>query len=121
MCKTLGLEDLKDIVFEENETTDKSGFRNYSKEICVTIGHLMGVNKEFLTQINDNKSIDEIFAKINKIESVKAIRNLNNLRSNIMLGFKSISRSIRINSANYKPIINTNILKTILKSYQNLI
>lgn len=120
MCKTLGLENLKDIVFEENETIDKSGFRNYSKEICVTIGYLMGVNKEFLTQINDSKNIDEILAKINKIESAKAIRHLNNLRSNIMLGFKNISRSIRINSANYKPIYKHEYLENDFKVLSKL-
>lgn len=110
MCRTLGLDDLKGLNFDE-EVNDKSAFRNYSKEICVIIGYLMGVNEEFLTQINDNNNIDEILAKINKKESAKAIRHLNNLRSNIMLGFKNISRSIRLNSADYKPIYRQKYLE----------
>lgn len=111
MCKTIGLEDLKDLVIEESEINDKSAFRNYSKEICVLIGYLLGVNEEFLIQINDNNSIDEILAKANEKESAKAIRHLNNLRSNIMLGFKNISRSIRLNSADYKPIYKQKYLE----------
>lgn len=120
MCKTLSLEDLKDLKFEDDETIDKSQFRNYSKEICVIIGYLMGVSEEFLTQINDNNSIEEILPKVKKIESAKAIRHLNNLRSNIMLGFKSISRSIRINSANYEPIYKQKYLEDDFKELSKL-
>lgn len=48
MTRAICPEDLKDIMIEENidipETDDKSGYRNYSKNIALTVGFLLGVS-----------------------------------------------------------------------------
>lgn len=105
---------------EAQEADEKLLQRNYSKEISVIIGYLLGVREDCLVAVNNGNPIDEILKEVNKTDSAKAIRHLNNLRSNIMLGFRSISRSIRINSLDYKPIYMNEYLEEDFKALSRM-
>lgn len=95
----------------ENETdgsaaaADKSKFSNYSKTIAVTIGYLLGVREEHLNQLMDD-AVEwvSLWEKLQKNENALAIRTFNNIRSNLMLQFKNVSRNTRVTSENYKPL-----------------
>lgn len=102
------LEDLQNLTIENDEIVyDKSGYRNYLKDIALTIGYLLGVRKDFLEQIVENpEEYYNLKDTIEKNDSAKAIRILNNVRSNLMLLFKKVSRTIRIGSLNYTPLCN---------------
>lgn len=118
------LEDLKNIDFQELEEApvDKSAFRNHSKCIAFTVGYLLGVREDFLaTILDDEAEFQEAYDKISNNENARIIRALNNMRSNIMLRFKQVSQTIRLNSADYKPIYNIEFLKDdfdVLKKYE---
>lgn len=101
------LEDLKDIVIDDNEkpTIDKASLRQYSKSIAITLGYLLGVRENFLELIGEEpQEYYKIKEKVEQNESAKAIRALNNIRSNLMLLFKKVSRTIRITSSEYMPL-----------------
>ncbi len=116
------LEDLQNLTIEDEEIVpDKSGYRNYSKDIALTIGYLLGVREDFLEQITENT--DEYYnlkATIEKNDSAKAIRILNNVRSNLMLLFKKVSRTIRIGSLNYTPLYNMDEFKDDFRALRRL-
>lgn len=115
-------EELSQINFdsEENNRVDKSAFRNYSKEIALTIGYLLGVKDEFLSTISEPDIYPSIKEKCDKSPNMKAIRHLNNIRSNIILNFKTVSRTIRVSSPNFTPIYNIEFLKDDFKSLNRL-
>ena len=49
------LEDLQYITIDGDEiVSDKSGYRNFSKDIALTIGYLLGVREDFLEKIVEN-------------------------------------------------------------------
>ena len=52
MARNLGLDDLKDMVIGDEvvipDHSDKSGYRNYSKSIALTVGFLLGISDESL-------------------------------------------------------------------------
>ena len=58
MTRAICMEDLKDLMIEENidlpETEDRSAYRNYSKNIALTVGFLLGVSDEALMKRLDN-------------------------------------------------------------------
>lgn len=114
MDKIISLEDLKNVDFQEldDAPADKSAFRNYSKSIAFAVGYLLGVREDFLATIIDNEVLyQELYAELSKNENALIIRSLNNLRSNIILHFKHISRTIRISSGDYQPIYLIDCLK----------
>lgn len=106
---------LENVVIEDDEITsetDKSLFRNHSKKTAVTIGYLLGVKKEYLEQIeSSNEKFNEVFNAVSTNENAAAIRSLNNIRSNLMLRFKEVSRLIRVDSPNFTPIYNIEFFK----------
>lgn len=87
------------------ETVDKSKFRNYSKSIALTVAYLLGVREEQLIHLKDDTVEWEPFwGKLQKNENALVIRTLNNIRSNLMLQFKNVSRGTRVTSENYQPL-----------------
>lgn len=116
MTKRISLEDLKDIVIEENidlpEITDKSGYRKYSKNIALTVGFMIGVSEDALMKRLDNP--DEylpVKETLEKNEDAVAIRHLNNIRSNLMLHFKEVSRNLRNMNTTFVPLDKTDLFK----------
>lgn len=116
------LEDLQNLTIEDDEIVyDKSGYRNYSKDIALTIGYLLGVRLDFLEQIVENpEEYYNLKDTIEKNDSAKAIRILNNVRSNLMLLFKKVSRTIRIGSLNYTPLYNMDEFKDDFRALRRL-
>lgn len=109
MAKAMSLEDLKDIVVEENielpEITDKSGYRKYSKGIALTIGFLLGVSEEALMKrLEFPDEFLPIKETLTKDNDAVAIRHLNNIRSNLILHFKDVSRNLRNLNATFVPL-----------------
>lgn len=110
MWENISFEDLKDLIVEEDPDAEhvadqKSSYRNYSKSIALTVGFLIGVRHETLIKhLEDEAEYTAIREKLEKDENCCAIRHLNNIRSNLMLHFKSVSRALRDFSADYKPI-----------------
>lgn len=116
------LQDLKNIQFESDEKTvnPKSEYKNYSKRFALIFGYLLGVSEDFLRQHDSNNEFDELKKLFSKNENVRAIRCLNNIRSNIILGFKHISSTIQITSKNYEPIYQNKYLKDDFNTLLNL-
>ena len=87
---------------EDDEVVfDKSVYRKHSKKISLTVGYLLGVKQEFLSQIEeDTEKFNEVYQALVKNQAATAIRSLNNIRSNLMLQFKEVSRLIRVTAAN---------------------
>lgn len=108
MRENLSFEDLKNLIVDKDDGITyepKDTYRNYSKGIALTIGYLLGVKHESL--IKHLEKEDEYVAireKLEKDEDCRAIRHLNNIRSNLMLNFKTISRALRDFSVDYKPL-----------------
>lgn len=105
MSKPMRLEDLKDMDLDDEmleDYSDKSSFSNYSKSIAIKIAYLLGVRQDFLFTIDE--SAEDIFNELTGNMDATIIRALNNLRSNIILNFKRISRTIRISANDYQPI-----------------
>lgn len=116
MTKAICLEDLKDIMIEENidlpEAEDKSAYRNYSKTIALTVGFLLGVTDEALMKRLDNpEEYLPIKESLEKNEDAVAIRHLNNIRSNLILHFKEVSRNLRNMNATFTPLDKTDLFK----------
>ena len=116
MTRAICMEDLKDLMIEENidlpETKDKSACRNYSKNIALTVGFLLGVSDESLMKRLDNP--DEylpIKEALEKNEDAVAIRHLNNIRSNLILHFKEVSLNLRNMKATFIPLDRTELFK----------
>lgn len=106
MREKINFEDLKELIIEDGSIPDqKTHFRNHSKGIALTIGFLLGVKDELLMRHLDNVE-EYILLKdtLEKDENCLAIRHLNNIRSNLMLNFKTVSRELRDFSVDYKPI-----------------
>ena len=103
------LEDLKNVCFDEEAglviDKDRSTFRNRTKEIALTISFLLGISEE---SINKRIETPEEYLKIKEVlekdQDAVAIRHLNNVRSNLMLDFKNVSRSLRNITVDYKPL-----------------
>lgn len=109
MRESMNLEDLKNMEFvnesEEKNISDKSAYRRYSKDIAITVGFLLGVNEESaLKRLDTEEEYRKIIEKIEKDENALAIRHLNNIRSNLIIHFKTVSRSLRNITADYKPL-----------------
>lgn len=103
--KLNNLEELQNIEFEDELENDRSGFRKYSKRIAVIIGYMLGVKEEYLEKLpNEPEEYITIRDEILSNEAAIIIRHLNNIRSNIMLRFKDVSRTIRISAADFEPI-----------------
>ena len=116
-------EDLKLFHSDESEevTIQKSGYKNHSKNIALTIGYLLGVKEEYLYIIcESNDEFDNLKKTLEKNNSATAIRCLNNMRSNLMLGFKAISQRIRISSHNYEPLYKNEVFKDDFKKLMRL-
>lgn len=116
MTRAICMEDLKDLMIEENidlpETEDRSAYRNYSKNIALTVGFLLGVSDESLMKRLDNP--DEylpIKEALEKNEDAVAIRHLNNIRSNLILHFKEVSLNLRNMNATFIPLDRTELFK----------
>lgn len=109
MREKINLEDLKNMTFEDDgdqpAVTDKSSFRNYSKKTAIIIGYLLGVSRESaVTKLESPTEYDDAVEQIQKDETALAVRHLNNIRSNIMLRFTQVSRTIRVTSEHFRPI-----------------
>ena len=119
MSKKLTLADLKSIDFEEQELVkDKSQYRNYSKRNALIIGYLLGVNDKFLETIpNEPTEYHELKKIITKNDFAVIIHHLNNMRSNLLLNFKEVSRTIRVASTEFKPLYK---IKTFEEDYNEL-
>lgn len=107
---------------EDDEVVfDKSVYRKHSKKISLTVGYLLGVKQEFLSQIEeDAEKFNEVYQALVKNQAATAIRSLNNIRSNLMLHFKEVSRLIRVTAANYTPIYQIEYLKDDFKILSRL-
>ena len=120
MSSTKSLEDLKGMEIDfPDDAPDTSQYRNYTKSIALTIGYMLGVKEEHL-KIIDKAAFDLLFEKLERNENAKAIRHLNNIRSNIMLQFKSLSRALRDYSADYKPIYKMEFFEDDFKALTRL-
>ena len=116
MTRAICLEDLKEIMIEENidlpETADKSAYRNYSKNIALTVGFLLGVSDESLMKRLENpEEYLPIKEALEKNEDAVAIRHLNNIRSNLMLHFRDVSRNLRNMTATFTPLDKMDLFK----------
>ena len=116
MARNITLEELKDIVIEEHielpKITDKSGYRRYSKNIALTVGFLLGVNEEaMMKRLESPDEFLPIKETLEKDEAAVAIRHLNNIRSNLMLHFKDVSRNLRNMNATFVPLDKMDIFK----------
>ncbi len=116
MAKGMSLEDLKDFIEEESfdlpEISDKSALRKYSKNIALTIGILLGVHEEQLVRrLEFPDEFTPVKEAVLKNEDAVAIRHLNNIRSNLMLHFKDVSRSLRNLSASFTPLDKMELFK----------
>lgn len=120
--ETKRLEDLSNINFDEEleDYADKSKFKNYSKKTAITIGYLLGVRQEFLERLDEKIKVNEICDDLSNNCSAIAIRTLNNIRSNIILNFKRVSRTIRISSIDYQPIYKIDIFEDDFKALSKL-
>lgn len=120
--ENISFDDLKDLVVEEDPSAEqKASYRNYSKNIAMTIGFLLGVRHESIIKHLENE--DEYTAireNLEKDEDCIAIRHLNNIRSNLMLNFKTVSREIRNISANYKPLDRMDLFEEDFKCLRRL-
>lgn len=116
------LEDLSNINFDEEleDYADKSKFKNYSKKTAITIGYLLGVRQEFLETLDEKIKVNEICDDLSNNRSAIAIRTLNNIRSNIILNFKRVSRTIRISSIDYQPIYKIDVFEDDFKALSKL-
>lgn len=109
MIENLKMEDLeylKEIADNEEPTPDQKEYlRKFSKDIALTVGFLIGVKHEYLIRHIDNEEeYTRLKEKLEKDEDCLAIRHLNNIRSNLILHFKQVSRDLRNLGADYKPI-----------------
>ena len=110
MRENITFEDLKNLIVDEDPVEEhiaeqKAYYRNYSKSIALTIGFLLGVRHETLIKhLEDESEYTVVREKLEKDENCCAIRHLNNIRSNLMLNFKTVSRAMRDFSVDYKPI-----------------
>lgn len=123
MAMLKSLEDLKLIQLDENEEiqTQKSGYKNHSKKIALTIGYLLGVKEEYLYNLCETEdNFENIKISLEKNNNATAIRCLNNIRSNLMLYFKAISQKIRISSHNYEPLYKIETFKDDFKKLHRL-
>lgn len=117
------LQDLKGFIPDENtgELIDKSTFRNYSTDVAFTIGYLLGVREEYLEKIPQEESkYNKLRDKLDGNENARAIRVLNNIRSNLMLLFKKVSNTIRVTSADFKPLYMMDEFKDDFKALRRL-
>ena len=79
------------------------------------------MKQEFLSQIEeDAEKFNEVYQALVKNQAATAIRSLNNIRSNLMLHFKEVSRLIRVTAANYTPIYQIEYLKDDFKILSRL-
>ena len=116
MTRAICMEDLKDLMIEENielpETEDRSAYRNYSKNIALTVGFLLGVSDEALMKRLDNpEEYLPIKEALGKNEDAVAIRHLNNIRSNLILHFKEVSLNLRNMNATFTPLDRMDLFK----------
>ncbi len=125
MARNITLEELKDIVIEENielpKISDKSGYRKYSKNIALTVGFLLGVNEEaMMKRLESPDEFLPIKETLEKDEAAVAIRHLNNIRSNLMLHFKDVSRNLRNMNATFVPLDKMDIFKDDFKTISRM-
>ena len=125
MSKLSSLEDLANVAIDEDSQeitiSDKSIYSNYSKDIAITISYLLGITREAAIKRADNEALyDEITQKLEKDENAKAIRHLNNIRSNLILNFKSVSRAMRDISVDYKPVDKMELFAADFKALSRL-
>ncbi len=116
MTRAICMEDLKDLMIEENidlpETEDRSVYRNYSKNIALTVGFLLGVSDESLMKrLENSEEYLPIKEALEKNEDAVAIRHLNNIRSNLILHFKEVSLNLRNMNATFIPLDRTELFK----------
>ena len=116
MTRAICMEDLKDLMIEENielpETEDKSAYRNYSKNIALTVGFLLGVSDESLMKrLENSEEYLPIKEALEKNEDAVAIRHLNNIRSNLILHFKEVSLNLRNMNATFTPLDRMDLFK----------
>lgn len=109
MKNTIRLEELKNIIIEEasgdQKPIDKSSCRNYTKDIATMIVYLLGIKDDSAAKrLGTIEEYTKIKEKLEKDRNAIAIHHLNNIRSNLMLKFKDVSRSLRNISADYKPL-----------------
>lgn len=116
MTRAICMEDLKDLMIEENidlpETEDRSAYRNYSKNIALTVGFLLGVSDESLMKrLENSEEYLPIKEALEKNEDAVAIRHLNNIRSNLILHFKEVSLNLRNMNATFTPLDRMDLFK----------
>lgn len=116
MTRAICMEDLKDLMIEENielpETEDRSAYRNYSKNIALTVGFLLGVSDESLMKrLENSEEYLPIKKSLEKNEDAVAIRHLNNIRSNLILHFKEVSLNLRNMNATFTPLDRMDLFK----------
>ena len=116
MTRAICMEDLKDLMIEENidlpETEDRSAYRNYSKNIALTVGFLLGVSDESLMKrLEISEEYLPIKEALEKNEDAVAIRHLNNIRSNLILHFKEVSLNLRNMNATFTPLDRMDLFK----------
>lgn len=110
-------EELMDIIPPEVTETDEEGTpieeseNRYTKSVSYTIGYLLGVRDDFLDQIDSSKEAQELKDTLNKNVDALIVRTLNNIRTNLMLGFKQVSRTASQYSANFTAIYDQSAFK----------
>ncbi len=118
------LQDLEGLVVNEEESTilpDRSQYRKHSKTIAAAVGYLLGVREDFLKLILEDETL---YAQQRERwlanPSAAAIRSLNNIRSNLMLHFKEVTRDMRVTSANYRPLYKMEYFEEDFKALERL-
>ena len=106
MRENMTFDDLKEMIIEEEPPVDQKVYlRNFSKDIAMTVSFLIGVKHEYIIRhIDKEEEYTQLREKLEKDEDCMAIRHLNNVRSNLILHFKYVSREMRNFTVDYKPI-----------------
>lgn len=107
MCKSIKLDELEKEFVATEETK-----RNYQTTISTKISYFLGVCEDELLKIYPNESTIDIIKEMQADDIARTIHHLNNLKTNIMRGFATISRCSRIGSINYCSIVDHEYLKS---------
>ncbi|MBR3835791.1 MAG: NYN domain-containing protein [Clostridia bacterium] len=122
------LEDLADIELEEEEDaedlpqiSDKSIYRRHSKSIALTIGFLLGITDDaIMMRLENPEEYIPIKETMEKDSDAVAIRHLNNIRSNLMLHFKDVSRNLHNIGIDFIPVYEMEEFKEDFKALNRM-
>lgn len=115
------LEELSNVIKENNIELDTPSYSNpYTKKISFTVGFLIGVEENHLKNIlQSDREYSQLLSALNTNENALVFRNLNVLRTKLMLNFKDISHKIKLSSHEYIGVERISYLKDIFSLLSN--